>query len=327
MAQEKNVKKAGRDDRPVIVVTGATGAQGGGLARAILEDPERLFAVRAVTRNAKSDRALELARLGADIVTADIDDPASLERAFNGAYGAYCVTNFWEHFSPEKETRQGTNLATAASTAGLEHVVWSTLEDTRKWVPLDDTRMPTLMGAYKVPHFDAKADVDAVFRDLGVPTTMLLTSFYWDNLIYFGMAPQPGPDNTWSIAFPMGDKKLAGIARDDIGQCAYGIFRAGAEYIGKTVGIAGEFLTGDEMAAALSEALGVDVRYNAISANDYRALDFPGARDLGNMYQVKRDFNDDFCAARDTRLSRELYPGLQTFATWLQRHKDLIPMQ
>lgn len=317
----------GRIDRPVIAVTGATGAQGGGLVHAILDDPERPFAVRAVTRNAKSDQALELAQLGADVVAADFDDPTSLERAFEGAFGAYCVTNFWEHFSPERETRQGTNLARAASAAGIEHVIWSTLEDTRKWVPLDDTRMPTLMGNYKVPHFDAKADVDAVFRDLGVPTTMLLTSFYWDNLIYFGMAPQKGPDKTYSIAFPMGDKKLAGIARDDIGRCAYGIFCAGAEYIGKTVGIVGEYLTGDEMAAALSEALDVAVRYDAVSADAYRALGFPGAQDLGNMYQVKRDFNDEFCAARDTGLSRKLYPGLQTFAMWLDRNKRLIPMQ
>lgn len=327
MAENSTVGKTDRDDRHLIVVTGATGAQGGGLVHAILEDPDRPFSVRAVTRDPGSDRARELARLGAEVVTADLDDPASLERAFDGAFGAYCVTNFWEHFSPERETRQGTNLARAASEAGLEHVIWSTLEDTRQWVPLDDTRMPTLMGSYKVPHFDAKADVDEVFRDLGVPTTMLLTSFYWDNLIYLGMAPQKGPDDSYSIAFPMGDRELPGIARDDIGRCAYGIFRAGTEYIGKTVGIAGELLTGEEMAAALGDALGVPVRYDAVSADAYRDLGFPGAEDLGNMYQVKRDFNEDICAARDTGLSRKLYPGLQTFATWLERNGKLIPLQ
>ena len=323
---KKKATKTTKKARPIIVVTGATGAQGGGLVHAILEDPNRTFAVRAVTRNAKSDRARELARLGADVVTADLDDLASLKRAFKGAFGAYCVTNYWEHFSPEKETRQAINLAEAAKAAKLEHVIWSTFEDTRKWVPLADTSMPTLMGKYKVPHFDAKAEANPVFSDLGVPTTLLLTSFYWDNLIYFGMGPQKGPDNVYAITLPMAERRLPGIARDDIGRCAYGIFKAGTKYIGRTVGIAGEHLTGDGMAAALSEALGVPVRYDTVSADAYRALGFPGADDLGNMFQFKRDFNGYFCGARDVARSRALHPSLQSFATWLENNKGRIPL-
>ena len=180
-------------------------------------------------------------------------------------------------------------------------------------MPLDDARMPTLMGKYKVPHFDAKAEANPVFSELGVPTTLLLTSFYWDNLIYFGMGPQKGPDGVYAITLPMGDRKLPGIARDDIGRCAYGIFKAGSKYIGKTVGIAGEHLTGDDMAAALSKALGVPVRYNAVSADDYRGLGFPGADDLGNMFQFKRDFNDYFCGARDVGRTRKLNPRFAVF--------------
>jgi len=312
--------------KPIIVVTGATGAQGGGLVHAILEDPQQAFAVRAMTRNAQSDRARELARLGADVVTADLDDPASLKQAFEGAFGAYCVTNYWEHFSPEKETRQATNLAEAAKATNLEHVIWSTFEDTRQWVPLDDARMPTLMGKYKVPHFDAKAEANRVFTDLGVPTTLLLTSFYWDNLIYFGMGPQKGPDGSYAITLPMADRKLPGIARDDIGRCAYGIFKAGSKYVDKTVGIAGEQLTGADMAAAMTNALGVAVHYNAISADAYRGLGFPGADDLGNMFQFKRDFNSYFCGSRDVALSRILNPSLQSFATWLENNKTRIPL-
>ena len=173
---------------------GATGAQGGGLARAILADTGGAFAVRAITRRVESDKAKTLAALGAEVVAADLDDQASLERAFAGAYGAFCLTNFWEHFSPEKEFAQAGNAARAAKAAGLQHVIWSTLEDTRKWVPLSDDRMPTLMGKYKGPHFDAKGEADQVFRDIGVPTTFLLTSFYWDNFIHFGAGPQRGPD-------------------------------------------------------------------------------------------------------------------------------------
>ena len=314
-------------DRPrIIAVTGATGAQGGGLANAILDDPDGSFAVRAITRNPESDSAVALAARGAQVVQADLDDPDSLERAFAAAYGAYCVTSFWEHFSPAKELAQAKNLAAAAKAAGLRHVIWSTLEDTRRWVPLDDTRMPTLMERYKVPHFDAKGEADELFRDSGVPVTFLLTSFYWDNLIYFGSGPQKGEDGSYAIVFPLGDKKLPGIAAADIGRCALGIFKAGDTYIGKTVGIAGEHLSGAEMAQQLTDALGIEIRYNDVPPDIYRGLGFDGAEDLGNMYQFKRDFNDDFCKARDVRLARKLNPALQTFSDWLQEHKSKIPL-
>jgi len=310
----------------VIAVVGATGAQGGGLVRAILEDSGTSYQARALTRNTGSDKAAELARQGAEVVAADLDNRDSLVTAFKGAFGAYCVTNFWEHFSPEKELQQAANLAAAAKEAGLQHVIWSTLEDTRERVPLDDDRMPTLMEHYKVPHFDAKGEANQYFRDQGVPTTFLLTSFYWDNFIHFGMGPQPGPDGTLAIAFPMGDKKLPGIAVGDIGRCAYGIFCHDDACIDKTLGIAGEHLTGDEMAAALTEALGQTVRYNAVTPEFYRGLGFPGAEDLGNMFQFKRDFNDQFCGIRDLDFSRALNPNLQTFADWLAANKDLIPL-
>jgi uncharacterized protein YbjT (DUF2867 family) len=311
-------------DKRIIAVVGATGAQGGGLLRAILDDPDGTFAARALTRNPDSDKAKELARLGAEVVRADLDDPASLDRAFAGAYGAYCVTNFWEHFSPEKEAAQARNLAEAAKRQGLKHVVWSTLEDTRKWVALDDDRMPTLKEKYKVPHFDAKGASNRFFTEAGVPTTFLLTSFYWDNFIHFGMGPAKGPDGVLAITFPMGDKKLPGIAAEDIGRCAFGVFKAGPEYAGKTVGIAGEKLTGGEMAAAFSRVMGKQVRYNDVPADVYRGFDFPGADDLGNMFQFKRDFNDEFCGVRDPKVARSLNPRLQTFDAWLERNKDQI---
>jgi uncharacterized protein YbjT (DUF2867 family) len=313
--------------KKIIAVLGATGAQGGGLVRAILNDPKGGFAVRAITRDVNSDKARELARLGAEVVTANADDEASLTKAFQGAYGAYCVTFFWAHFSPEKEIAQARNMAKAAKAAGVKHVIWSTLEDTRKWVPLTDNRMPTLGGKYKVPHFDGKGESDKIFTDLGVPTTFLLTSFFWDNLIYFGMGPKKGPDGKLAITFPMDDKKLPCIASEDIGKCTYGIFKKGQEYIGKTVGIAGEHITGAQMASALTKALGQEVRYNAVLPEVYRSFSFPGAQDLGNMFQFKRDFEEYFCGARSINFSRSLNPELQTFETWLAKNKDRIPIE
>lgn len=314
-------------ERKLIAVVGATGAQGGGLARAILDDPDGGFAVRALTRHPESDKALALAARGAQVVAADLDDETSLERALHGAHGAYFVTNFWEHFSPEKEKAQARNMAQAAARAGVKHAIWSTLEDTRQFVPLHDERMPTLMQHYKVPHFDAKGEANAYFTQAGVPTTFLLTSFYWDNLIHFGMAPKPGADGVLEFVLPTGEAPLPGIAAEDIGRSAYGIFKAGERYVGRTVGIMGEALTGAQMAAALSQALGREVRHAAVSPEQYRSFGFPGADDLGNMFQFNHDFARQFCAARDRALTRELDPQVQTFAQWLQANAARLPIQ
>jgi uncharacterized protein YbjT (DUF2867 family) len=313
-------------DRKIIAVVGATGAQGGGLVRAILADPSGGFAARAITRDVNSDKARELARLGAEVVAADVDDVESLKKAFAGAYGAYCVTFYWAHMSPDKEKAEVRAMAEAARQAGVQHVIWSTLEDTRKWVPLADTRMPTLMEHYKVPHFDAKGESNQVFTDLGVPTTFLHTSFYWDNFVHFGMGPKKGPDGRLALTLPMGDSKLAGIAAEDIGRCAYGIFKQGRALIGKTVGIAGEHLTGAQMAAAMSRALGREVRYNAVPPEAYRGLGFPGADDLGNMFQIYAEFERDLCGLRRLDFSRSVNPKLQDFATWLEGNKSQIAL-
>ena len=295
--------------KKIIAVVGATGAQGGGLARAILADPQGGFAVRALTRNVDGDKARALAAAGAEVVATDTDDAASVARAFAGAYGAYAVTNFWEHFSTEREKTQMHNIAQAAKSAGLQHVVMSTLEDTRRFVPLSDNRMPTLQEKYKVPHFDAKGESEQYFRDLGVPTTFLLTSFYWENLIYFGMGPKKGEDGVLQFTLPMADVPLSGIAAEDIGRCAYGIFKQGLSTVGKTIGIAGDHVNGAAMAAALTKALGQTVRYNAITPEVYRGLGFPGADDLGNMFQFYRDFPGPFMGARSVEASRQLESG------------------
>ncbi|MGD0496932.1 MAG: NmrA/HSCARG family protein [Bryobacteraceae bacterium] len=313
-------------DKKVIAVLGATGAQGGGLVRAILSDPRGEFAARALTRDGNGAKAKELASLGAEVVAADVDNPESLKKAFAGAYGAYCVTFFWAHFSAEKEMAEAQAMAEAAKAAGLRHVIWSTLEDTRKWTAPGD-RMPILQGKYNVPHFDAKGASDHFFTDLGVPTTFLLTSFYWDNFIHFGMGPKKGPDGKWAITFPMGDKKLPGIAAEDIGKCAYAIFKKGNEFIGRRVGISGENLTGAQMAAVFTQVLGKEVRYNSVSPDAYRGFGFPGADELGNMFQFKRDFEESFCGVRDPHFARGLNPSLQDFKTWLTKNKSAIPME
>jgi len=313
-------------NKKIITVFGATGAQGGGLARAILADANSEFTVRVVTRDANSEKAKVFAKQGAEVVVADIDDPESIKKAISGAYGAFFVTFFWEHFSVEKEQQEVKNFIQAAKGANLQHIIWSTLEDTRGWMSLDDDRMPTLHGKYKVPHFDGKGAADNFFVEAGLPTTFLRTSFYWDNFIYFGMGPKKAEDGNYYFAFPMDDKKLAAIAAEDIGKCAYGIFKKGDELIGKTIGITGEKLNGYEMAAKLSAALGKNVVFNNVSPEAYRNFGFPGADDLGNMFQFKRDFNADFNGNRSEEFSKELNPDLQSFDKFLSLNASRIPM-
>jgi uncharacterized protein YbjT (DUF2867 family) len=225
-------------EKKIIAVVGATGAQGGGLVRAIAADPSGEFAARALTRDPSSEKAQALKGVAAEVVQADLDDRASLERALEGAYGVFGVTNFWEHFSPDKEIEQARNIAEAAKAAGVKHVIWSTLEDTRLWVPIDDDRMPTLNEKWTVPHYDGKGEADQEFTSRGLPVTLLQTSFYWENMIYFGMGPQRGEDGSLALTFPIGDTHLPAMAAEDIGKTALGIFKAGDEYIGQTVAIA-----------------------------------------------------------------------------------------
>jgi uncharacterized protein YbjT (DUF2867 family) len=312
--------------KKIITVFGATGAQGGGLVRAIATDPNSEFAVRAVTREPDSDKAKALAALGAEVVYGDLVNPESVHKALEGAYGAFFVTFYWTHFSPEQEKAEAALFAKAAKQAGIKHAVWSTLEDTRELVPLDDDRMPTLMEKYKVPHFDAKGESNKYFMDAGVPTTFLHASFYWDNFIYFGAGPKRGEDGKLALTLPIGDAKMAGIAAEDIGKCVYGIFKKGNEYTGKNVGVAGEHLSGNQMAEGLSKALGEPVVYNKIPAAVYRSFGFPGADDLGNMFQVYDEFEEKMNGLRDVKISKQLNPQLQNFEQWLAENAKKIPL-
>ena len=306
---------------PVIAVIGATGAQGGGLVRAILADPERRFAARAITRKPDAPAARALAALGAEVVHGSLDAPASLEAAFAGAHGAYVVTNYWEHYSPEREYQQAGNAARALEKTGARHVIWASLVDTRRLVPLADPRMPSI-GNYKVPHYDAKGEADALFANL--PVTFLRAPFYWDNLIHFGLGPRRGREGVLELALPLGDRKLPGIAAGDIGPAAYGVFKRGEALAGRGIGIAGEHLSGAEMAAHLTRALREPVRYVALPFADYVEQGFPGGQDMANMFQYKHDFNRLYRTEQSVDDTRALHPGLLDFAGWLAQHAHRI---
>lgn len=319
-------------EKKLIAVVGATGSQGGGLVRAILTDPDHEFAVRALTRNPQSDEAQRLAAAGAEIAEANLDDAASMRKAFEGAHGAYVVTNYWAQRTPEDEAartrsemelQQAAIAAQAAKEADVAHVIWSTLEDTRVYFG-DDERLPTLDGRYKVPHFDAKAEADKIFVKYGVPTTFLRTTFFFE-----GMTSGTGPVRNAGelvLTLPMADQRLSGIAVEDIGKTALGVFKRGAEFIGRTVSIAGDHLTGDEYAAAFTEALGEQVVYRPSGWDEFRDQGFPGAVEMGNMFQYYAQNSTRFVRDRDLNRVRELNPDLQSFRTWLAVHKSDIEL-
>lgn len=318
----------------LIAVVGATGSQGGGLVRAILEDPSHEFRVRALTRSARSEKARELADAGAEVVEADLADGPSMRRAFEGADGAFVVTNYWAERTPEEEasrTRAAMELAQAdiaalaAKQAGVGHVIWSTLEDTREFFGTDHG-VPDVDGAYKVPHFDAKGEADAVFREYDVPTTFLRTTFFYEGFAG-GLAPSRGDDGALVLTLPMADQLMSGIAVGDIGRTALGVFRRGTELVGATVAIAGDHLTGEQYAAALGDALGEDVLYRPLGWDEFRAQGFPGAVEMGNMFQYYAQNSARCVGDRDLSAARALNPGLLSFRDWLALPDNTIRVQ
>ena len=250
---------------------------------------------------------------------------------FQGAHGAYVVTNYWVKRTPEEEAaqtraemelQQAEIAAWAAKAGGLEHVVWSTLEDTREHFG-DDDRVPNIDGAYKVPHFDAKGEADELFAKNGLPTTFLRTTLYFE-AFKTGLGPERDSSGELILTLPMADQPLSGIAAEDIGKTALGIFERGRQFIGKTVSIAGDHLTGDEYAAAMTDVLGEKVVYRPYNWDEYRELGFPRAVEMANMFQYYAEDSARFTKARDLALVRQLNPELQSFRDWLAVHKGEI---
>ena len=302
------------------------------MARAILADPDGGFAVRALTRRPESEAAKALREAGAEVVQADADDRASLEEAFKGCAGLFVLTNYWETRDPFKEYRQLENVAAAAAKCEVGHVVYSTLEDSRRLVPVgSDPKLPPFSfpgtdERLNVPHMDKKGEADRLFA--GLPCTYLLTSTYYDNSIGRGHGPQLDKETGGLVLrFPIGDAKLPGVAVEDIGRAAYAILRGGpAEFAGKHVGVSGGHMTGEEMAAEWSAALGREVKFKPMTTEQFRALPFPGADDLASMWYFQSTWNREFCEARSVEVSRAMNPQLHTLKTWLKENVHRVPI-
>jgi uncharacterized protein YbjT (DUF2867 family) len=290
-----------------ILVFGATGAQGGSVARNLLSRGK--FNVRVITRKPESVAAAALRDLGAEIVQGDLDDPASLSAALEGVYGVFGVTNFWEHF--DKEAQQGRNLVNAVAAAGVKHFVFSTLP------PIAGETN----GALKSPHFDLKAEHEALAKSLGIPSTFVHVPFYYENFLYF-FPPKPVGDGTFQFGFPQGDTPLAAISVEDVGKLIAPMFEQPERYIGQVVKLAGDELPAARYAEVMSQATGKTIRYGHIPRETFAAFGFPGAEDLADMFEYYRVHIPS--RADDIQSGRAIAPDLQSFETWMTRNADRL---
>ncbi|HEX6308659.1 MAG TPA: NmrA/HSCARG family protein [Longimicrobiales bacterium] len=293
--------------RKTILVTGATGAQGGSVARELLRRGS--FRVRALTRTIATAEARTLRSLGVDVVRGDLFDVDSVIDAMDGCHGVFGVTSYWEHF--EREEELGTNLVDAAAETGIEHLVLSTQPPVHEVTD----------GELSVPEFDLKARTAERARRLGIPTTFVRPAFFYENFTTL-FAPQRQPDGTYLFGFPQGDAPLAAFAAEDTGGLVAAVFDRRDEYLDRTLDLAGDEATADHYARVMSRASGRLIRFRDVPRDVFAAYAFRGARELADRFTYYRTAVPS--RAQEIARGRDLYPSLQSFEQWAWRHLPLL---
>jgi uncharacterized protein YbjT (DUF2867 family) len=287
-----------------ILVTGATGAQGGSVADFLLKSGN--YSVRVLTRDASSEKAMNLKDKGAEVVEGTMDDVNSLIEAMKDCYGVFGVTSFWEHF--QKEYDHGKNLIDAVSKSNIEHFVFSSLPGVKK----------ISNGKYEAPHLDIKAELEDYSKSLNLKATYVHAAFYYENFYTF-FPPQKQEDGSFSFGYPQ-ENNLRAISIEDLGGIVLYVFDHPSEFMGKTFFAAGDALTSAEYAAVMSEALDKKVVFNFIPQDVFAGFGFPGAEDLAGMFAFQQEFLPG--PHTDPDESRKLYPELKTFKQWMEGNKD-----
>lgn len=324
---------------------GATGKQGGAAVKAFHDlakqsDNKLDFQLRAITRDPTKDTAKEIEPLVHEVVKADGNDVASMVEAFKGCYGAFLVTDFWQDMNVDNEMQVLRNLKEAVKEAGVKHVVLSSLEGSKEyvnslsseeketWKPVPGAASSPEAKEMYVPHLDGKFKITKEFQDSGVPVTMLYTSFYYENFIYFGMGPSRQSDSDpYAITLPMADAKLQMVAVADIGKAVCAIFQD-SSLIGKTVGVRSASMTGQEIVDVFTSMCGVPVSYNKVPWDVYASFGFPGAEEMGNMFRLFVEEEQTYITNRDT--SDELLKGMGgaiTLEDWIASNKHAFELQ
>ncbi|HEX6133156.1 MAG TPA: NmrA/HSCARG family protein [Longimicrobiales bacterium] len=289
--------------KKTILVIGATGAQGGSVARELLRRGQ--YEVRALTRTSATAEARALRSMGAEVVRGDLFDVESVIDAMKGCYGVFGVTSYWEHF--EREEELGANLVDAAAETGIEHLVLSTLPPVHELTN----------GELIVPEFDLKARAAERARRLDIPTTFVQPAFYYENFTTL-FAPRREADGCWVFGFPQGEVPLAGFAAEDTGGIVASLLERGTEYIGRTLSLVGGEATPDEYARVMSRVVGRLVRYRHVPREVFAAYEFRGATELADRFTYYRTRGGS--SRSHILLGRELYPALQSFEQWAWKH-------
>jgi uncharacterized protein YbjT (DUF2867 family) len=289
--------------KKVVVVFGATGAQGGSVARALAADSQ--FAVKAATRNPDSDKAKALKATGIETVKVDLDDAASVNAALQGAYGVFLITNYWEIFDKAREQKQAQNVIDAAKANGIKHLVFSSLNSTKA-------------GIGKVAaHMDSKAETEQYIAKQGLPfVTVVRMAAYYENLLGM-MKPQPNDKGEFVLNIPMEGKPMDMVCIAEIGECVRQIFARPDEFKGQNIGLSSQRATIQAYADILSKTLQPQ-KYIAsdVTAEAYSKFGFPGAEDLAAMFELYQS-GELF----DVELTRRLNPNISTFEQWVARNK------
>jgi uncharacterized protein YbjT (DUF2867 family) len=287
----------------MIAVTGATGQQGGAVARKLLADG---WTVRALTRDVNQPAAQDLQARGAELVPGDLDQPAELKDAFAGAYGVFSVQNFWlPNVGFEGEIRQGKSVADAAEAAGVQHFIYSSVGAAHRGLGQK--------------HFESKWIIEQYLHSLDLPYTILRPAAFMDNHNWRRAEILSG---TFTGMGLRADKGLQSIAVADIAALVALAFADPETYLGQTLELAGDELTEAQTAQVFSQVIGRPVELVPPAGNDSWA---PEEEQIA-MFNF---FNGEGYDA-DIPALRQLHPGLLHFEEYLRQNgwenQEPIPM-
>ena len=285
----------------LIAVFGATGAQGGTVARNLLK---KGFKVRGITRNPNSEKAEALRKLGAEVVKGNLDDNDSVRQVVEGTAGVFLVTNFWEGMDREKEISQGKRVTDACKTANVKHLIFSGLELVKE------------ITGTPCPHFDGKGEIEKYIEASGVPFTSVRIPYYFENFSNPLFGPQKQEDGSYNLVIGM-KGGMDGISVEDLGPVIVSLFFSDT-YLGKKIGLSGDKLTPTEYMEILSKATGKTYRAVCLPWEEYSKLPFPPAEDLGAMFNFYENYNPD----RDIKITQQLNPDVRSFKQWVNENKD-----
>ena len=275
----------------LILVCGATGSQGGAVARRLLDGG---FRVRALTRDPQKPEAQALADKGAEVVQGDMDDRSSIDRVLEGAYGVFSVQNFWET-GYDREVRQGKTVADAAKAAGVDHLVYSSVGSAHRQTG--------------IPHFESKREIEEHVRRIGLPYTILRPVFFMQNWEWMREMILGG-----TLAQPLDpDRPFQHVAVEDVGAFAAIAFENPERWIGREVNLAGDEQTMPEIADTFGRVIGREVSYYQVPWDQFE-------EQMGEESAVMYRWFNDVGYEADIASLRQEYPELTTFERYLRSH-------